>query len=105
MASDELASDAKLLPEAKQKRLDMHSKFRFTEAKDAMLNPVLKTEKAKDEQALLAKKSSWLANFKDQLVDDLNAKGYKQPVDSTKGQPIASGILKASPQEVLINSP
>jgi hypothetical protein len=105
MATDDLASDAKLLPEAKQKRLDLHAKFMFTEAKEAMLNPVLKTEPAKDEQALLAKKSSWLANFKDQLIDDLNAKGYAQPVDTKKGAPTTGPIVKADPQNVMITSP
>jgi hypothetical protein len=105
MSADEEAFDAKMLPEAKQKRLALHAKFLFAEARQAMLDPNLKTEKAKEEQQLLAKKSQWLANYMEQLIEDLNAKGYTQPLTSRKGQPIAGGVAKADIQQVLVNSP
>jgi hypothetical protein len=105
MSAEEQAYDAKMLPEAKQKRSDFMAKFLFTEARQAMLDPNLKTEKAKDEQQLLAKKSQWLANYKEQLIEDLNTKGYAQPLTSRKGTPISGGVAKADAQQVLINSP
>jgi hypothetical protein len=105
MSAEEQAFDAKMLPEAQQKRAELHAKFLFSEARQAMLDPNLKTEKSKDEQQLLAKKSQWLANYKEQLIEDLNAKGYAAPLTSRKGQPIAGGVAKADAQQVLINSP
>jgi len=105
MNSEDLAHDAKELPVAKQKRLALHAQFLFSEARQAMLDPNLKTEKGKDEQQLLAKKSSWLANYKDQLIEDLNAKGYAPPLTSRKGAPITGGVAKADAQQILINSP
>ncbi len=105
MSSDELAFDAKALPEAKQKRVELHGKFLFAEARQTILDPALKTEKAREEQQLLAKKSQWLANFKDQLLEDLNAKGYAQPLTSRQGAPIAGGVVRADAQQVFVNSP
>lgn len=103
-AAAEQAADAKLLPVAKQKRLDLQAKYLFNEARQAMLDPVLKTEAARDEQQLLAKKSQWLANYKEQLIEDLNKKGFSAPLTSKKGAPL--GVLaKAEDQQVLVNSP
>jgi hypothetical protein len=106
MSADEMASDAKLLPEAKAKRLDLHGKYQFAEARQAMLDPNLTTEPARDEQQLLAKKSSWLSNFKDTLIEDLNAKGYAGPLTPKKGgAPITGGVVKANQEALLVNSP
>ena len=105
MSADELAFDAKMLPEAKQKRAALLAKFEFEAAKQAISDPAFKTEKARDEQALLAKKASWLANFKAQLIEDLNAKGYAQPITSKKGAPIPGAIVKADEQQFYIGSP
>ncbi len=105
MSDEEMAFDSKALPEAKAKRADLHTKFLFAEARQAILEPPFKTEKARDEQQLLAKKSQWLANFKDQLLEDLNAKGYAQPLTSRQGAPIAGGVARADAQQVFIHSP
>jgi hypothetical protein len=105
MADDEQASDAKLLPEAKQKRIDLQAKYLFREAQQAMLDPNLKTEKAKDEQQLLAKKSSWLGNYKEQLIDDLNAKHFTGPIKArTGGATIGESVAKADNQQLFLNT-
>ena len=105
MSAEEQAFDDKVLPEAKKKRTELLAKYQFEAAKQVISDPNFKTEKAKDEQALLIKKASWLANFKSQLVEDLNAKGYAKPLNSKAGAPIAGGVAKADDQQLLVNSP
>ena len=102
---EDLAADAKALAEAKQKRLDLIAKFQFAEARTAVMDPALKTEKARDEQELLAKKATWLANFKSQLIEDLNAKGYAQPVTRKSGERLPGGVARADDQQVTLRSP
>jgi len=104
VAAEEQASDDKLLPEAKQKRIDLQSKFMFSEARQAMLDPNLKTEKARDEQQLLAKKSQWLSNFKDQLIEDLTKKHYNVGVTTKKSGPISGTINSADAQNVIMTT-
>jgi hypothetical protein len=105
MSAEEEAFDAKALPEAKQKRTELMGKFQFKEAKEAMLDPALKTEKARDEQQLLGKKSSWLANFKSQLIDDINKDGFTQPLKTKAGAALAGGAVKADEQQFLTPTP
>jgi hypothetical protein len=101
----EQAFDDKALPEAKKKRSDLLAKYQFEQAKQAILDPTFKTEKSKDEQTVLSKKASWLANFKSQLIEDLNAKGYSKPIKSKQGSPSAGPVAKADDQNLMINSP
>jgi hypothetical protein len=96
--------DAKALPEAKQKRAQLLSLYRFEEARLAISGPELRTEKAKEEQDLLAKKTQWLANFKSQLVTDLNAKGYAAPVARPFGRAVSGGVAKADDQQIHFRS-
>lgn len=105
MSAEEQASDARMLAAAKVKRAELHAQFLFAEARQAMLDPSLKSENAKDEQQILAKKSQWLANYKEQLIEDLNAKGYALPLTSRKGTPLTGGVAKADAQQVMLNSP
>lgn len=104
MSADEQAYDDKNLPEAKKKRTELMAKYQFEAAKQVISEPNFKTEKAKDEQALLIKKASWLANFKSQLIEDLNAKGYSKPINSKAGAPIPGTVAKADDQALLINT-
>lgn len=102
-SAEEQGYDAKMLPEAKQKRADLMTKFQFAQSKEAINDPRFKTDAAKDEQRILAKRSSWLANFKSQLIEDFNAKGYKQPVPRKTGTPLGVGIVKADEDSVFMN--
>ncbi len=105
MTAAELATDVKAMTEARKKRADLIDKFLFAEARQAILDPNLVTEKARDEQQLLAKKTSWLANYKAQLIEDLNAKGYTAPVKTKAGGPVAGAIAKADEQQLMLRSP
>ena len=105
MTAAEESTDAKAMVEAKQKRTDLISKFLFAEARQAILDPNLVTEKARDEQQLLAKKTSWLANYKAQLIEDLNAKGYAAPLKTKTGAPLSGAIAKADAQQLMLRSP
>jgi hypothetical protein len=105
MSAEEQAFDGKVLPEVKKRRTELLAKYQFEAAKQVVSDPNFRTEKAKDEQALLVKKAAWLANFKSQLLEDLNAKGYAKPLNSKAGAPIAGGVAKADEQQLLVNSP
>jgi hypothetical protein len=103
-SAEDVAADAKALTEAKRKRLDFIAKFQFAEARVAMMDPALKTEKARDEQELLAKKASWLANFKSQLIEDLNKKGSTVPIARKSGEKMPGGVAQADDQQVTLRS-
>jgi hypothetical protein len=105
MSAEEQAADEKALTEAKQKRADLISKFLFADARQAILDPNLVTEKARDEQQMLVKKTSWLANYKAQLIEDLNAKGYPGPITRKDGTVVNGGIAKADEQQLMLKSP
>jgi len=101
---EDLAADAQALAEAKQKRLDLIAKFQFAEARTAMMDPSLKTDKARDEQELLGKKAAWLANFKSQLIEDLNKQGTTGPITRKSGEKVPGGVARADEQQVQLRS-
>ena len=103
-SSEEIAADTKALTDAKQKRADFIAKFQFTEAHSAIADATLTIEKSKDEQETLAKKTEWLANFKSQLIEDLNKKGYSGPITGKSGAALSDGIVKADDQQVTLHS-
>jgi hypothetical protein len=106
MAAEAQNSDAKLLPAAKQKRAQLLAQFRFEEARQAIADPDLQTEPAKEEQERLTKKSQWLANFKSQLVTDLNAKGYGGAIPrKSGGEPLTGSVIRADDQLLHFRTP
>ncbi|EDY20934.1 hypothetical protein CfE428DRAFT_1227 [Chthoniobacter flavus Ellin428] len=103
-SADEMAADDKALTDAKTKRQELMDKFQFAEAKTAISDANLKTEKARDEQELLTKKVSWLANFKSQLIEDLAKKGYAQPIENKSGDKVAGGVATADQQQLTLKA-
>lgn len=102
--AEEMAADEKALADAKAKRQELMDKFMFADAKTAITDANLKTEKARDEQDLLAKKVSWLANFKSQLIEDLNKKGYAQPIEKKSGDKVLGGVASADEQQLTLKA-
>jgi hypothetical protein len=102
--TEEMAADEKALNEAKEKRAELLGKFQFAEARSAMTDANLKTEKARDEQELLTKKASWLANFKSQLIEDLNKKGYAPPIARKSGEKVLGGVSGADDQQLTLKA-
>lgn len=100
-----LAADEKALNDAKEKRAALLAKFQFAEARKAMQVPRLKIEKARDEQTLLAQKATWLANFKAQLLEDLNKKGYAEPIKTKSGETLAGGVARADDDQLALRAP
>jgi tetratricopeptide (TPR) repeat protein len=94
--------DDKAMADAKQKRAALLAKFQFNEARQAMQAPRIKTEKARDEQSVLVQKASWLSNFKSQLIEDLNKKGYANPIKTKAGETLAGGVAKADEQQLVL---
>ena len=97
MASDE-EHDAKALPAAKAKRAALMALYKFAEAKQAMAEPQLRTEKARAEQELLVRKTAYLENFKYNLIQDL-PKGYPRPITLKNGA-VASGVARLDEQNI-----
>jgi tetratricopeptide (TPR) repeat protein len=102
--SDELAADEKTMAEAKEKRTDLLNKFMFTEAHAVIADANFKTDKAKDEQEILAKKAQWLANFKDQLIEDLNKHGYSKVIITKKAEQLPGTLTKADQQNIYVGT-
>ncbi|MEP6671683.1 MAG: hypothetical protein ABJF10_21155 [Chthoniobacter sp.] len=102
--AEEMAADAKAFGDAKEKRNDLLEKFQFTEARTAIMDPALKTEQARDEQTLLAKKTQWLANYKSQLVEDLAKKGYAAPFTKKSGDKVLGGVAQADDQQLTLKA-
>ena len=92
--------DAKAWPEALEKYRQLVGEFKFEQAKEAILKPDLKTEKYKMPQELLGKRALWLGTFKEVLTEDLQTKGYKEPVKRRDGTPVSGGIVKADGEQV-----
>jgi tetratricopeptide (TPR) repeat protein len=100
----EIAADEKTMKEAKEKRNDLTAKFQFAAAKSAIADANFKTAKARDEQELLTKKTSWLANYKDSLIEDLNKVGYTGPVKKKSGEVVPGKVTKADQQEITVGT-
>ena len=64
----------------------------------------VKTEKSRDEQELLAKKAQWLANFKSQLIEDLNKTGYALTITRKTGEAVPGGVAKANDQQLILRA-
>lgn len=103
-SAEDMAADEKAFGDAKTKRNELMDKFQFAEARTVMNDANLKTEKARDEQQLLVKKTSWLANYKSQLIEDLAKKGYAQPVAKKSGEKVAGGIATADDQQITLKT-
>ena len=103
-SADELAADAKILNDAKAKRTELLEKFQFAEARSAILDANVKAEKGRDEQQLLGKKAQWLANFKSQLIEDLNKSGYSQAITSKAAKQLPGGVAKADDQQLILRA-
>lgn len=103
-SAEEMAADDKALTDAKAKRQELMDKYQFDEAKTAISDANLKTEKARDEQELLTKKVSWLANFKSQLIEDLAKKGYAQPIEKKSGEKVGGGVATADQQQLTLKA-
>lgn len=92
MYAADQAADAKALPEAKKKWEKLLSEYLFVDAKQAILEPKFTTEKAREEQEMLAAKTTNLENFKFYLIQELRAVGYTQPITLKDGTVFPGGI-------------
>ncbi len=104
MDAENAAADAKNMPEAKKKRADLIAQYRFNEAKFAMMSVSINSEEGKDAQEILGKKTAWLANFKSQLIGDINTLGYPNPLTKRAGPPVAGGVVRADEEKLYVKS-
>ena len=94
MTAEDDEADAKIFPAAKEKWTELAALHDFAGARQAILEPRLKTPKAQKEQDFLAARTGYLEQFKFYLVLELNATGYAKPITLKDGTTVPGGIAK-----------
>ena len=87
-------ADAEAYPAAKAKWDELVAKYEFSEARRAIFEAKLKTDKRVKEQERLASKAGYLEQFKFYLVLEARNDGYAKPVTLTSGATVERGIAK-----------
>ena len=103
-ATENEAFDAEALPAALAKRGELLAQLRFREAFELMKSLELRTETAREQQDVFLARTQWLDTFKSNLIEDLTAKGYADPVKLKKGAPLEGGVAKCNEQGLQIKT-
>jgi len=96
--------DQGLLSDAKRKYAALCPDFRFDEALAAVEAATVSTSGAVQEKEALLKKAGWLCQFKAQLIQDINAYGYPNPIVNRLGGSLPDGPKKATDAGLLIQT-
>lgn len=102
MSAEEDEADAKVFPAVMEKWTELSGQHDFAGARQAILEPRLKTSKAQKEQDFLAARTGYLEQFKFYLVLELNATGYPKPITLKNGTTVPGGIAKMDDTHVHI---
>lgn len=103
-ATENEAFDAAALSAALAKRGELLAQLRFREAFELIKGLELRTEKAREQQDVFLARTQWLDTFKNNLIQDLTAKGYADPVKLKKGAPLEGGVAKCNEQGLQIKT-
>ena len=87
-------ADAEAYPAAKARWDELVAKYEFSEARRAIFEAKLKTDKRVKEQDRLAAKAGYLEQFKFYLVLEARDEGYAKPVALKNGTTAEGGIAK-----------
>jgi hypothetical protein len=94
MSEEEMAADAKLLPDAKAKWKKLMAEQSFINAKKAITEVELRSPAAKKEQDMLATRTSYLENFKFYLIQELAVAGYPEAIKLRDGKTVKGKITR-----------
>ena len=92
--AEQADADAEVFPAAKAKWVELTEKYEFGEARRAIFEAKLTTDKRKKEQELLASKAGYLEQFKFYLVLEARNDGYAKPVTLKSGATVVGGIAR-----------
>ena len=90
------ALEERLLTSAKLAAKSLCENYSFAEAAAAIRAADVRRERAVAERELLAKRIDWLAQFKSQLIEDLNTGACTLPLQRKNGQRIPGEIARAT---------
>lgn len=103
--ADDEAADRKRLAEVRLRLDAFCAQYKFVEAARVVAEVKVTSERGQAERALWQNWAGGLAKFKATLINDINAKGYTQPVAKKNGSSLPAGRLRASDAQVEVVSP
>ena len=102
--ADEKQRDQGFLDDAKRKYTTYCADYRFEEAHAAVDAAAVTGSDAVQEKGRLLKKADWLRKFKAQLIQDINAYGYPNPIANRTGGRLPDGPKKATDEALLVQT-
>jgi hypothetical protein len=97
-------ADQANLAAAKQKYAAAVAALRFDDAQNVAQTTVVSTADGLQAKDALLKKAYWLRQFKQLLIQDINAYGYPNPVVTRTRGPMPDGQKKATDDNVLVQT-
>jgi serine/threonine protein kinase len=97
--------DATALADARRKVAAFAAEYRFDEGLAAANAAVVTGADAQKEKDGIVKTATWLAQFKAQLIADINAYGYAGQIVNRTGGQIPAGTRKANAAGLLVQTP
>jgi hypothetical protein len=104
-AGETREKEAKQLADAKAKYNALCNVYRFDETAALFARLTLTESALAAERDALSKKAKWLTQFKGQLIVDINARGYPEPISKRTGVAMPGGVKKASAAQCEIQTP
>jgi hypothetical protein len=101
---DEKQHDQAALLDAKNKYAALCADYQFDQARAAVDAAAVTGTEALQEKAAMLKKADWLRQFKAQLILDINAYGYPDPVINRTGGRLPDGPKKATDTGLLVQT-
>ncbi len=94
-AAMQVAAEEQLLTAAKLRMKTLCEAYQFAEAARVITAVLVKSDPHVKDRDLLKRRIEWLAQFKDQLIRDLET-GYAGPLQRKNGQPVSGGVIRAT---------
>lgn len=91
----QVAAEEQLLTAAKLRMKTLCEAYQFAEAARVITAVLVKSDPHVKDRDLLKRRIEWLAQFKDQLIRDLET-GYAGPLQRKNGQPVSGGVIRAT---------
>jgi hypothetical protein len=99
------ASDAKALADAQAKVAALTAQYRFSEARTIIAAISTASDKGKRDKEVQMRRLGSLADFKAQLIRDVNASGYSQPLIRKDGGQIPGKLSRVTDQQFESTTP
>ncbi len=97
--------DRSVLNDAKRKYAAFCADLRFADARAAVLAASVSTPDAAKERDAMLKKATWLCQFKEQLIQDINKSGYPEVLVTRTGGRVPQAPMVASEDGLTVQTP